>query len=216
MGNGAFTKRLQATAPILDSTIGPSHANPGPGILYGPAHAVLSRTIPSTLAICDTGWPSLECRTASSALARAIGLLPRYLPAALWPWQSLRVAFPTSSPVRTPKSQKPKEYSGSIVPLLCACRPFRRPGLGHEGSPPLASALRDFPQMQRRPRKSVQLGDHQRVALSDVIDCGASSWPLPATPRMPGTIHRSHSGFRAIQKIASIQVSSGFIRGIPI
>jgi hypothetical protein len=29
-------------------------------------------------------------------------------------------------------------------------------------------------------------------------------------------IQTSHSGFRAIQKIATIQVSSGFIRGIPV
>jgi hypothetical protein len=34
-------------------------------------------------------------------------------------------------------------------------------------------------------------------------------------PGMPVAIHISHSGFRAIQKIATIQVSSGFIRGIP-
>jgi hypothetical protein len=32
-------------------------------------------------------------------------------------------------------------------------------------------------------------------------------------PDMPGAIDTSHSGFRAIQKIAIIQKSSGFIRG---
>jgi hypothetical protein len=32
---------------------------------------------------------------------------------------------------------------------------------------------------------------------------------------MPVAIDTSHSGFWAIQKIATIQVSSGFIRGIP-
>ncbi len=34
-------------------------------------------------------------------------------------------------------------------------------------------------------------------------------------PAMLVAIHTSHSGFRAVQKIATIQVSSGFIRGIP-
>jgi hypothetical protein len=32
---------------------------------------------------------------------------------------------------------------------------------------------------------------------------------------MPVAIHPSHSGFRAIQKIGTIQASSGIIRGIP-
>jgi hypothetical protein len=31
---------------------------------------------------------------------------------------------------------------------------------------------------------------------------------------MPGAMHTSYSGFPAIQKIATIQVSSGLIRGI--
>jgi hypothetical protein len=35
-------------------------------------------------------------------------------------------------------------------------------------------------------------------------------------PVLPGGIHTSHSGFQAIQKIATIQVSSGFIRGTPV
>ena len=32
---------------------------------------------------------------------------------------------------------------------------------------------------------------------------------------MPVAIHPSHSGFRAIQKIGTVQASSGIIRGIP-
>jgi hypothetical protein len=35
-------------------------------------------------------------------------------------------------------------------------------------------------------------------------------------PTMPGAIHASHSCFRAIQKNVTIQLSSGFIRGIPV
>jgi hypothetical protein len=33
---------------------------------------------------------------------------------------------------------------------------------------------------------------------------------------MPVAIHPSHSGFRAIQKIGTVQASSGIIRGIPV